>query len=120
MRILLDENFPLALHRALREAGHVSEHLIELGLRGTTDAQILERLSVEEWLFLTQDSDFLGLPPGLKSIVLVSRVPQDLPTRARVAIWIRAVDSYLRDRPAGRLFELDAQGRLHPWRESRG
>jgi len=116
VRILLDENFSLALHKALREAGHVSEHIIELGLRGATDAQILERLSVEEWLFLTQDSDFLGLPPGLKSIVLVSHVPQDIPTRTRVAIWLRAIDNFLRARPVGRLFELDAQGRVHPIR----
>jgi predicted nuclease of predicted toxin-antitoxin system len=120
VRILLDENFPLALHTALREAGHTSEHIVELGLRGTSDAQILRRLALEELLFLTQDGDFLELPPGLKSIVLVSRVPQDLPTRIRVGIWLRAVQSYLREKPAGRLFELDAQGRLHPWQIARG
>ena len=120
MRILLDENFPLALLTALREAGFTSEHIVDLGLRGTSDAQILRRLSVEELLFLTQDSDCLGLPPGLKSVVLVSRVPQDLPTRVRVGIWLRAVTSYLREKPDGRLFEIDSQGRLQPWRVERG
>lgn len=120
MRILLDENFPLALHKALREAGHTSEHIIELGLRGTSDAKILQRLSVEEWLFLTQDADFLGLPPGPKSIVLVSRVPQDLPTRVRVTIWLRAIEGYLRERFEGHMFELDPQGRIHRWQVERG
>ncbi|MGO9453030.1 MAG: DUF5615 family PIN-like protein [Candidatus Binataceae bacterium] len=34
MKILLDENFPLALLRRLREEGHHVDHIILLGLRG--------------------------------------------------------------------------------------
>jgi Domain of unknown function (DUF5615) len=35
MRVLLDENFPLALLRRLRDKGHYAEHIILLGLRGS-------------------------------------------------------------------------------------
>jgi Domain of unknown function (DUF5615) len=119
VRILLDENFPLALHRALREANHQSEHIIELGLQGISDARILERLAREELLFLTQDEDFLGVRTELKAVVMVSRVPQALPTRARVTIWLRAIEAYCRDKPVERMFEVDAQGRLLPWRHLR-
>jgi hypothetical protein len=44
LRFLLDENFPLALLRRLRESGYDAEHLITLGQRGLPDAAIQERL----------------------------------------------------------------------------
>ena len=47
MRILLDENFPLALVRKLRDEGRDAEHIIALGLRGSPDSRILERLNSE-------------------------------------------------------------------------
>jgi hypothetical protein len=34
VKILLDENFPLALLRSLLADGEVAEHIITLGLRG--------------------------------------------------------------------------------------
>jgi hypothetical protein len=36
-----------------------------------------------------------------------------------VGIWLRAIEAYLREKPEGRLFELDAQGRLQGWRGGR-
>ena len=59
MRILLDENFPLALVRRLRDEGHDAEHIILLGLRGSPDSRILKRLNSEEVLFLTHDLESL-------------------------------------------------------------
>jgi predicted nuclease of predicted toxin-antitoxin system len=49
VRVLLDENFPLRLHRALLAEGYRSEHVIELGARGMSDAAIMARL--ENWSF---------------------------------------------------------------------
>lgn len=40
MKILLDENFPLALTRKLREDGQEVEHIILLGLRGVATMSI--------------------------------------------------------------------------------
>jgi len=59
MRILLDENFPLALLQRLREEGHQVDHIILLGLRGTPDRTIVDRLNAEDLLFLTHDQEFL-------------------------------------------------------------
>jgi hypothetical protein len=51
MKILLDENFPLALVRRLREERLEVDHIILLGLRGTPDSAILDRLDSEDILF---------------------------------------------------------------------
>jgi len=55
MRILLDENFPLALLWKLQEEGHQVDHIILLGLRGAPDRAITNRLNSEDLLFLTHD-----------------------------------------------------------------
>ena len=39
LRILLDENFPLALYRSLQSDGEQVEHIITLGRRGAPDQQ---------------------------------------------------------------------------------
>lgn len=57
--VLLDENFPLALLRALHADGEAAEHIITLGLRGVSDRAIRERVLHADVLFLTQDEDFL-------------------------------------------------------------
>lgn len=75
MRILLDENFPLALLRSLLSDGEKAEHIITLGWRGVSDARIRERLSDPEVLFLTQDDDFLFSEPT-RAVIVISRVRQ--------------------------------------------
>jgi hypothetical protein len=87
MKILLDENFPLALVRKLREQGHEVEHLILLGLRGTPDSMIVARLNSETLLFLTHDQEFLQLEPT-RSSVIISRVSQSLPLSSRIEAWL--------------------------------
>lgn len=68
LRSLLDENFPLQLHRSLRRAGIDAEHIIDLDQLGISDAQILDRLKQEqELVVVTQDeelSQFAAVCPG--------------------------------------------------------
>jgi predicted nuclease of predicted toxin-antitoxin system len=73
MKILLDENFPLALVWELRRHRREVEHIILLGLRGAPDSLIVDRLNFEHLLFLTQDQEFLSRPLT-RSPVIVSRV----------------------------------------------
>jgi predicted nuclease of predicted toxin-antitoxin system len=54
VKILLDENFPLALFRTLRADGQDVEHIITLGWRGAPDQRIRQRLTDHDLLFLTQ------------------------------------------------------------------
>ena len=86
-----------------------------MGLRGLPDGEIRKRLQSEELLFMTQDQEFMSLPPRCRSVIVVSRVPQDLPIRVRAEIWIKAVDQYLARRPDGKLFEVLESGQLVPW-----
>ncbi len=80
MRILLDENFPIQLHRRLLEAGYETEHIIALGLRGLSDDEIRRRLAIEtDLVFLTQDTEFAELPADTAATVMISRVPQAIP-----------------------------------------
>jgi hypothetical protein len=57
LKILLDENFPLALYRRLAADGEDVEHIITLGWRGASDRRIRDRLVEKHLLFLTQDED---------------------------------------------------------------
>ena len=116
MRILLDENFPLALVRRLREERIEVDHIILLGLRGTPDSTILDRLNSEDILFLTQDQEFLALPLA-RSPVIISRVTQSLPISIRVEIWVKAIREYFSDDHTDRLFEVFDDARLRPWKE---
>ena len=76
MRILLDENFPLALLWKLQEEGHEVDHIILLGLRGATDRAIVDRLKSEDLLLLTQDQEFLDLPSLRRACHRLTRGPE--------------------------------------------
>lgn len=121
MKILLDENFPLPLYHRLRAAGHDAEHIIVLGQRGIPDSAIRQRLMTEELLFLTNDTEFEELPADYRAQVVISRVPQRLPTARRVEIWFGALEAFLKASPPGRLFDLNETGGVVAWtiRESR-
>ena len=116
MTIVLDENFPLALVRSLREEGREVEHIILLGLRGASDSAILERLNSEELLFLTHDQEFLNLPLT-RSTVIISRVTQSLPLAVRLETWLKAIREFFSRRWNEKLFELFDDGKLGPWQD---
>ena len=115
MKFLLDENFPLPLNRRLREQGHDAEHLIELGKRGIPDSEIRRRLESEELVFLTHDAEFEDIPADLPSQVIISRLPQRLPTVERVEIWLKALNSFVERKPPERLFDLLPGGEIVAW-----
>ncbi len=117
MRILLDENFPLALLRSLLSDGETAEHIITLGWRGVSDARIRERLSDPEVLFLTQDDDFLFSEPT-RAVIVVSRVRQARRIVERVDIWRRAIRVLLEVPRTAQRFELLDNGTLLPWEQA--
>jgi predicted nuclease of predicted toxin-antitoxin system len=57
VKVLLDENFPLRLMKALRGEDIEVEHIITLGWRGASDNRIREKVEREGLLFLTQAED---------------------------------------------------------------
>ena len=116
MKILLDENFPLALVHSLRREGLEVDHIILLSLRGAPDSTIIDKLNSEDLLFLTHDQEFLALPLS-RSTVIVSRITQSLPINIRVGLWIAAIREYFSDARPERLFEVFDDGKLRPWQE---
>jgi hypothetical protein len=118
VKVLLDENFPLALLRALRDARIEADHIITLNQRGIPDARIRERLRDEHLLFVTQDTDFLVSEPLCAAVVLVSSVRQSRPIADRVAVWLNAVQKILANPPANRLLEVTDAGAMVPWHDA--
>ena len=75
VRVLLDENFPLGVLRALRADGIEADHVITLGWRAFPDRELRSR-SAGDVLVLTQHTDFLIADLEPFSIVVGSRVRQ--------------------------------------------
>ena len=90
MKILLDENFPLALYRRLTADGEDVDHIITLGWRGASDRRIRDRFVEKHLLFLTQNEDFLFDEPT-EALVVASRVRQARRLTERVEIWRAAI-----------------------------
>lgn len=115
MRLLLDENFPLALYRRLRDAGQDVEHVIAIGQQGIGDDVLRSRLAREAVVFLTHDDEFADIPPDFRSQVIVSRLPQRMPIAERVEIWVAALQRFAERRPQERLFEISPASELLAW-----
>jgi predicted nuclease of predicted toxin-antitoxin system len=115
LKILLDENFPLQLYRRLLLSGCEVEHIIMLGQRGLPDAAIRGRISKEEIVFFTQDSEFEKMSADQQGIVLISRIRQSLPIQKRTEIWFSAIEKFMAEKPAGKLFELLETGEVVAW-----
>jgi hypothetical protein len=116
LKILLDENFPLALYRRLTADGEDVEHIITLGWRGASDRRIRDRLVEKYLLFLTRDEDFLFDEPT-EALVVVSGVRQARRLVERVEIWRGAIlDLTQNPRPEHR-FELMDDGSLVAWEQ---
>jgi hypothetical protein len=116
VKILLDENFPLAFIHSLHADGLSADHIITLGLRGTPDSRIRELLSDGDILFITQDEEFL-FAPSVRAIVMLSKVRQSRPLKERIEIWQKAVQDLIASKRPEKLFELMDDGTLLPWQE---
>nr|BAL59253.1 hypothetical conserved protein [Candidatus Acetothermum autotrophicum] len=84
MKILADEHIPKVLLHALRQARHEVITVIELGMAGATDEEILQRARAENALILTEDKDFGRLlefcPPSQRHRALLLRYETFTPT----------------------------------------
>lgn len=58
MRFLVDQNVPVQVADALRQAGHHAEHTRERGLSRADDETLLALARAEESTIVTFDSDF--------------------------------------------------------------
>ena len=79
MKVKLDENIPRSAVTALAQAGHEADTVLEEGLAGASDKQVVHAASAERRLLITLDrgiGDIRTYPPGTHAGVLVLR-PSD-------------------------------------------
>jgi predicted nuclease of predicted toxin-antitoxin system len=58
MKVILDEGMPLRAAAALREAGIEASHILELGMGGATDREVLDKARGDGAVVATLDADF--------------------------------------------------------------
>ncbi len=121
MQFFLDENFPLQLHYSLEESGYESEHVITERMRGIEDSKLAEYLAHEQYIFLTNDDDFLDLLSGKEVVLFISRVPQQLKIDTRIQLWLNATKEYLKKYKDSEywFFVIYPEGTIKPWKVTR-
>lgn len=92
MKLLIDESLQHDLARILTEAGHDAVHVVDLGLRGATDDEVLSRAEADARIVVTADTDFgtllaLSGAPG-PSVALLRRAGRRAADRARALLTV--------------------------------
>ena len=81
-RFLIDEDLPRSLARALSDAGMDALHVIDAGLRGRSDSDVLRAATDGGRTLLTADLDFSNLlryPLGTHAGIVIARFPNEIP-----------------------------------------
>jgi hypothetical protein len=79
------------------------------------DSALRRRLANEEFVFLTNDTEFGELAGDYRAQVIISRLPQRLPTSPCVEIWLKALEAFFERKPDGKLFDLMPNGEILAW-----
>jgi predicted nuclease of predicted toxin-antitoxin system len=80
---LIDEDMPRSLAGLLRQAGYSARDVRDEGLRGQSDAVIFAHAQAIQATLITADKGFANaamFPPGSHQGIIVSRIPDTLPT----------------------------------------
>src|SRR4051812_24007949 len=78
MRFLVDANMPRSALALLQDFGHTAEHVRDIGLGASRDAQIALHAGNTESALITRDLDFADIrahPPATHSCLLILRLP---------------------------------------------
>ena len=61
MRVKLDENLPTELKRLFIDSGHDADTVLDEGMGGASDPEVLAACLAEERVLVTQDADFADI-----------------------------------------------------------
>ena len=76
MKFLLDENVPVQLKSLIEKAGHQASDVHQWGLNGKDDKSVIETCQKENYVLITNDTDFENIyayPPGTHCGIIVLR-----------------------------------------------
>lgn len=77
MKVKVDENMPAAMVKLLQEARHDAATVMDEGLSGTDDSEVIKAATSESRILITFDVDFGNIrafPPGSHAGVVVFRL----------------------------------------------
>ena len=107
---LIDEDLPRSLVRALSDAGMEAIHVIDAGLRGRSDSDVLAEANRSRRTLLTADLDFSNLlqyPLGTHAGIVIARFPNETPVGTLNAAVVAALYSLADDEVAGCLVIIE-------------
>ena len=113
-RFLIDEDLPRSLARALSAVRMDAVHVIDAGLRGRSDFDVLGGAKVDGRALLTADLDFSNLlryPLGTHAGLVIARFPNEMPVDRLNASVVNAVGGLAEHELAGGLVIIEP-GRL--------
>ena len=93
-RFLVDEDMPRSTAQVLRETGYAAEDVRDIGLGGHPDEAVFAMAQDTDASLVTADLGFanvLTFPLESHAGVVITRLPNDLPTRAVNAEILRAL-----------------------------
>lgn len=96
-RFLVDENLPRYVAERLRAESYIAEHVVEIGLRGYTDADVFAHAQQEQQTIVTTDIGFgnvLHYPPPHAGIIVV-RLPDNVSILRRTELIVGALKQLL-------------------------
>ena len=115
-RLLLDENLPKSLWKALRAAGYPTARLVDEGLLGRPDSVIFRQVRSRATI-ITRDKDFLKtdqFPPPHSGIIVV-RLHNSTPVAEVVREVLNAMATLKEQDLANKVFVVETgQVRLGP------
>ncbi len=101
MRIKLDENLPSSLAAELTELGHNADTIVQEGLGGVNDTEVLQAAIANDRFLVTHDLDFSdvrkfqpGRHPGILVVRLREPGSQALSHRIRLVFAGENVESW--------------------------
>ena len=67
MKFLIDHQLPPALVDFFRERGYESQHVLDIEMASSSDAEVYEYASIQRFIIVTKDEDFFYLSRRLGS-----------------------------------------------------
>ncbi len=112
MRFLLDQNQSPTLAALLTGAGHLSEHIRDLGLSEALDSVVLEAANSREAVLITGDTDFgelLALSNAARPSVILFRRQEGRRTADIAALLLANLSAFEADLDDGALVVIDGE-----------
>lgn len=109
-RFLIDEDLPRSLASALTAAGMEAIHVVDAGLRGSSDAAVFESSVRTGRSLVTADLDFANLlrfPPGSHEGIVIVRYPNETTVGVLNAAIVTSLASLSEDDLRGAVVVLE-------------